>query len=463
MACTGLTSTLRERQPLSADMPHVDARGLELSRGSESSRNAFEHALARLLSGEDDARSMMDHALRHDPDFPMGHALRAGAMVLRGDSTRARAVAASLQALERSGAAINDRERRHAAAALAWLEGDAATSLARYGGLVADYPRDILALQVANALDFRLGMQRMLRDRPAHVLPYWDEGVPGFGYVLGLYAFGLEETGEYAAAEAMARRSLELAPDNASAIHAIAHVMEMQGRAREGVAWLRQTHALWANNAGFSRHLAWHLALFHIDIDETQRALEIYDAMLLPQRDTPVPALVDASALLWRLELRGLALRPRWRRLVRHWRQKRLAGVRAFNLVHAVMAFAAHGAFSRAQRAVALLRNDASTRRNDTPENTALALSLCAAFVAFARREYGNAVDRLNQVREHADRCGGSLAQCDLIHLTLLEAALRSQRDRLARALARERAAQKPASRLNQWLFARAAALFSTR
>jgi hypothetical protein len=55
-------------------------------------------------------------------------------------------------------------------------------------------------------------------------------------------------------------------------------------------------------------------------------------------------------------------------------------------------------------------------------------------------------------VRHIAHRCGGSLAQCDLIHLTFTEAALRARKARLARALVAERAAQKPASLLNRLL-----------
>jgi hypothetical protein len=62
-------------------------------------------------------------------------------------------------------------------------------------------------------------------------------------------------------------------------------------------------------------------------------------------------------------------------------------------------------------------------------------------------------------VRAIAHRCGGSVAQCDLIHLTFVEAALRSHRARLARALAAERTARKPDSPLNRWLFARAGAM----
>ena len=50
-----------------------------------------------------------------------------------------------------------------------------------------------------------------------------------YGYLLGMHAFGLEETGGYDRALALAHRSLELVPDNVSAIHVIAHVLEMRG------------------------------------------------------------------------------------------------------------------------------------------------------------------------------------------------------------------------------------------
>ena len=76
--------------------------------------------------------------------------------------------------------------------------------------------------------------------------------------------------------------------------------------------------------------------------------------------------------------------------------------------------------------------------------------------MSFCRGDYDSAVESISAIRAAADRCGGSVAQCDLIHLTLLEAALRGRRERLARTLADERTARKPASRLNRWLEARA-------
>jgi len=56
------------------------------------------------------------------------------------------------------------------------------------------------------------------------------------------------------------------------------------------------------------------------------------------------------------------------------------------------------------------------------------------------------------RVRHIARRCGGSLAQCDVIHLTLTEAAVRARQAWFAGALVAERTARKPASRLNRLL-----------
>ncbi|HLN86749.1 MAG TPA: hypothetical protein VK200_09805, partial [Candidatus Limnocylindrales bacterium] len=66
--------------------------------------------------------------------------------------------------------------------------------------------------------------------------------------------------------------------------------------------------------------------------------------------------------------------------------------------------------------------------------------------------DYAACVEWLVRVRNISHRCGGSLAQCDLIHLTFTEAALRARKANLARALVAERTAQKPASRLNRRL-----------
>ena len=435
-------------------MPHVDARALPLAASAPAALPAFEAALARVVAGERDALAPLDDAFAHAPSFAMGHALRAAALVLSDDPAQRPALAHAIAAIEQ-GSDGDARARRHAAAARAWLDGDAAAAGSLYGAIADEHPLDILALRVAHALDFRSGARAMLRDRVARALPHWDPAMPHYGHVVAMHAFGLEENGDYDAAEAAARHALDHAPRAASAIHVLAHVCEMRGRAADGIALLERTRAVWSANAAFARHLEWHLAVFHLDQCDTKRAQSIYDEALAPHDGDGAGALVDASALLWRLELRGVAVPGRWRALARGWARQRLSGARAFNIVHAVAAQAGARQLLRARRTAALLDDDAATRRANDSVDVELARAFCAALIAFARGRYGEAVDLIGVVRARADECGGSVAQCDLIHLTLIEAALRGARDRLARALVAERALRRPASRLSLWLSAR--------
>ena len=156
-----------------------------------------------------DPLATIQKALDADPAFAIGHCLRAGLMVMATDRRGVPLLTQSIEAIEALGRRANDRERAHAAAARTWLHGDFAGAIRRYGDILLDYPHDLLALQIAHVGDFFLGASTMLRDRVAQVLPTWDTSMPGYGYVLGMYAFGLEETALYSRAEDIGRRALE--------------------------------------------------------------------------------------------------------------------------------------------------------------------------------------------------------------------------------------------------------------
>jgi len=390
----------------------------------------------------------VERVLADDPECVFGHCLRAALIVCADQAAARSSLAVSVAAIEAACPDADDRAHRHAAAARAWLDGDSVLALERYGAIVVDWPRDILALVVAHALDFRLGRRRMLRDRIAQVLPQWQAAMPGYASVLAMYAFGLEENGQYRRAEKTARRALALDPRHPGAIHVVAHLMEMQGRAREGLAFLAATESAWADRTGFSIHLAWHRALFHLDANNPESALATYDLQIANGPD--MSALADASALLWRVQLRNIEVGRRWRLLADRWEMQPLYGARPFYVVHAMMAFAAAGRTTAAARVLKALP-PAQTGGSSLPEE-ALAPPFCRALLAFARSDYAACIELLVRVRHITHRCGGSLAQCDLIHLTFTEAALRARQARLACALVAERVARKPASRLNRLL-----------
>ena len=434
-----------------------DSRGVALSTRNPASLVRYERALELIQSYFVDPLAVLDEAVAQDPDFVMAHAMRAGLIILFGDHSVLPMMRASIEAGERLVGHANDRERRHLAAARLWLEGDLAGSLKRYGELLHDYPRDSLALQIAHVGDFFLGQSAMLRDRVAQVLPYWDRSVPGYGYVLGMYAFGLEETALYVRAEETGRRALELNPRDPWAVHAVAHVFEMQGRQAEGIRWLTSREPDWAPDNGFAIHNWWHLALYHLDLGDHLTVLDVYDRKVRAQPSKFALDLVDATALLWRLTLRGVDVGDRWRDLADCWEPTIEAGFYAFNDAHAMLAFTSAGRDASADALIESLERCAHGTGTNARMVSEVGLPLSRAVRDYARAAYAAALEQLLELRPIAHRFGGSHAQRDLIHLTAQEAAHRAGRHRLAFALAAERTQVKPASPFNWRLAARAA------
>ena len=285
----------------------------------------------------------------------------------------------------------------------------------------------------------------------------WHEGLPGYGYVLGFYSFGLEECGDFSRAEELGRRAVALNPRDGYAIHAVAHVMEMQGRQQGGINWMASRQDDWADG-NFANHLWWHLSLFHLDLEQYDRVLDIYDNHLR-SADTSHEKYeeLDASALLWRLKLLNVDVGNRWTALADKWELSAGETLYAFNDVHAMVTFVADGREAAAQ--TMLNANERySEHANDANVGMTreIGLPFCRAVQAFAKGDYGRTVDELLPVRYRTHRLGGSHAQRDIIAWTLLEAALRSGRYKLALALANERTALKPTSPINWKLTARA-------
>jgi tetratricopeptide (TPR) repeat protein len=410
-----------------------------------------ERALDMLLTQRGDAFAEVERLLADDPGYVFGHCLRT-ALIVRAESTASRsALAASIAASEAACPNASNPARRHALAARAWLDSDSSRAVALYDAILTDRPHDVLALAVAHALDFHLGRRRMMLDRIAKVLPHWTDEMPGYASVLAMYAFALEENGQYRRAEKIARRALALDPGHPGAIHVVTHVMEMQGRVKDGLAFLAAVESVWGEGTALSVHLAWHRALFHLDANDPEGTLAIYDAQIATATSADMAALADGSALLWRLQLQDIAVGERWQLLADRWATHNLPEVRPFYVVHAMMAFVAAGRPAAAMRLAEALANSQGNKASRLPED-ALTAPLCEALLAFANSDYAACVVCLKRVQHIAHRCGGSLAQCDLIHLTLTEAALRARKAQLARALVAERAAKKPASRLNRRL-----------
>ena len=403
-----------------------------------------------------DTVNEIDAVIAEHPDFALAHAMRAGAFATATDKAFEGEALKSLKAAEALSAQANERERLHIAAARAWLDGDLAKAVELWGKVSMLYPRDLTALQFSHAGDFFLGYSHMLRDRVARVLPQWDRSVPGYGFVHGMYAFGLEESGDYEAAEAHGRRAVDLNPEDGWAVHAVAHVMEMQGRAKEGVAFLANGDDGWEPGSGFAYHLWWHKALFYLDTNDAKAALKLFDEKISAGGFGQALELIDGSALLWRLQLLGYDTGNRWDDIAAKWESRIEHGYYAFNDVNAMMAFAATGNIAAQMRLIAAVGKAADGKGTNAMMSREVGLPGCEGFAAFGRGEYAKAIELLLPVRGRANRYGGSHAQRDMFSWTLTEAAIRAGDRALADAFVAERLASKPESPVNRAWAARA-------
>ena len=253
-------------------MNMIDSTGHQVSGATPDGLAAYEQAARELLCLVDDPVASVARAIEASPEMPMAYALQAWLYLL---GTEPEGIAVARAACEAASALpANDREQRHLAAARALTQGCWREAAQRLEDLSLRYPLDTLALQAGHQVDFFRGDSRMLRDRIARALPAWDAAIPGWHAVLGMHAFGLEETGDYALAESQGKRSVELEPRDSWGWHAVAHVHEMRNQPREGVAWLQPTSAIWSQGSFLGTHNWWHLALCHLELDDHAQVLK---------------------------------------------------------------------------------------------------------------------------------------------------------------------------------------------
>jgi hypothetical protein len=235
--------------------------------------------------------------------------------------------------------------------------------------------------------------------------------------------------------------------------------MEMQGRAEDGIGWMIAREAHWDGDDNFFKvHNWWHRALCHLDLGQADRALALYDGPIRATHSRVALDLVDASALLWRLQMHGVDVASRWAEVAGCWNDHADGRLYPFNDLHAAMAYLGAGDDVAVDRLLSEMSRNAAGDNETATWIRTIGLPLTRGFVAFARGHYAACVEALHPVRFFAHNFGGSHAQRDVIDWTLTEAALRARLPGVALAMAHERAALKPHSVVNRDFVRRALA-----
>jgi tetratricopeptide (TPR) repeat protein len=421
-----------------------DLHGLPITTSPEAG-SAFDRAVVAYLKYKVDAPDHLKRALAADPEFALAHCLKGYfAMLSYNQASVPRAVEAARVARAHSANATG-RERAHVDALEAWIAGDLDRMLAVWEQILAEHPTDVLALRLAHFNNFWLGRPQDMAASVARVLPKWGRELPGYGTLLSCRAFALEECGDYAGAEPAGRTAVEIDPADVWGTHAVAHIMEMQGRHQEGIAWLDQLERHWVGGNNLLHHLWWHRALFHLERGETAEVLALYDRRF---RDLASPLtqmqpdlyidVQNAASMLFRLERRGVDVGTRWNEIADKAEARIGDCLSPFTLPHWMMALAATGREQAAARMLEAMRAFATKSATVARIVGEISAPICEAVVAHRRGEPAEAVALMRPVLADMHRLGGSHAQQDVLEQLFLDAAIKADsRDDIRLLLAR--------------------------
>lgn len=412
---------------------HRDMHGLPISTASADAAAAFDRTVTGYLKYRADLPARLGQVFAADNDFGLAHCLKGYFAMLSYKQANVPMAVEAANAARRLSANATPRERAHGAALDAWIAGDLDRALGAWEQILSEHPLDVLAFRLSHFNNFWLGRPGEMRASVERVKPKWAAELPGYGTVLSCHCFAAEECGDYASAEPSGRAAIAIDPGDIWGTHAVAHIMEMQGRHAEGIAWLDELERHWDGGNNLLHHLWWHRALFHLERREFDAVLDLYDKRFR-NLDSPLtqaqPDLYidvqNAASMLFRLELLGHDVGGRWSEIADKAQARIGDCLSAFTLPHWMMALAATG------------RDDAAARMLDgmrafgTGEGAVMrivrdvALPVCEAVLAHRKGDHAHAVTLMRPVLADMHRLGGSHAQQDVLMQLFLDSAVKA-------------------------------------
>ncbi len=418
--------------------PITDARGLALSGLDADQAEHYDALLTDLYLYRPGVQARLQDLLDQAPGFVLGQVLRGYAHMGDGLSTdvpEARRYLALAQALPEA----NERERLHMAALQAWVNGRVAERLQALEDLVLRWPLDLLAYRQLTSMLFWTGDKRRQLAAAMQAVAYWDPSVSGHALVLGPLAFALQEAGSYELAETHALQALEQHPLDLWALHALAHVHEMQGRLQEGERSLSAVADRLNDFNLFRGHVWWHLALFKVGLGRLDEALALFDQQIFPGPSVFYLDIQNAASLLARLEIQGVNVGERWQRVADAAEQTVGQHLVAFTWPHQALALARTGRSPALAAALAGMRDQAQAGA----DQAAMAQAVSEALAHYGAGDHALFMRQMRPLRHDAASLGASHAQQDLYFQLLVDTALHLGDVPLAQSLLQERLASR--------------------
>ncbi len=396
----------------------TDAYGLPVTTSSRPALDAYERAVEASLGWKANALELYREATAHDPALAIAHAGAAACLFLEERFAEARA--ASDAAVAAVTSTVSAREHGYVDAVTRWTAGRVPEAEQAMRDHLRDYPHDLAIVQRLYFVFFWQGkFPEMLEATETLVRHH-----PDSSYMLGMHAFALEEAGRCADAVRLAERAIAKNSEDAWSIHALAHALYESAEFEPGIARLPATIDACHGLNWFRNHLLWHVTLMHLARGDYDRVSDMSRTLFERQPSSIAGDLHDSISLLWRLELVGRPVGDRWHPFAAIARERMTRTGLLFHVAHLAMALAAAGEWSVARQHLGLLRERSTKDRTGLMGD--VAVPLVEGLHAFAAGDYGTTIARIEPLRPRIVELGGSRAQRDVFHDTLLEACFRA-------------------------------------
>lgn len=472
-------------------------RGEKLAMNTTSNEacKLYDASLTQLMNWKEDPTvgglmGSINKMAEADPDFIMGQCFKSGMELLGNNMLLSspscdRSVRNLVEKAARMGDALSKREKLHVKAVECLMNGNPSLAVDYWEQILIEHPNDMHAIKFLHTIYFFLGDGKNMRQSIARVFPYWKPGTPLYNYMYGMYAFGLSQDNYLDEAEKNALKGLELCRTDALAIHTMSHVNEYRSSFDSGIKFLLKTESDWSECDLLSGHNYWHLALFHLEKNEIEQAVDIMDSkhMCNPASSANM---VDAAQLMLRLKVNNnLPSDPdffpsRWLKLGKNLNEQIDKRGFMYNDWHIAAVLASCDLTEETEtfwhsldefinskdkltsselivdNLIAQLNLEEKSKEGNylRKVNTELR-GIYEAVFHYQHDEFDKVVEDLYPIRDKIYKMGGSNAQRDVFNLLLIDSAFKSsiqQHNKLGVSLINERSLTKPSSELTKRL-----------
>eukprot|EP01119_Soliformovum_irregulare_P019238 TRINITY_DN6044_c0_g1_i1.p1 TRINITY_DN6044_c0_g1~~TRINITY_DN6044_c0_g1_i1.p1 ORF type:complete len:468 (+),score=109.09 TRINITY_DN6044_c0_g1_i1:298-1701(+) len=410
---------------------NIDSRGLILTVEHPDVITLFESAVSHLAGWSGNPVSCIEEVIRLDSQFALAYVFR-GIVEFHATSPGSHPVIQEcLKHLDKIGTdRLTRREIMHVDAFRRVVDGDFDGGASVWEEILELHPGDLMAIKFLHDIYFYMGKSEEIRSTMKQILKIWKKEYPndpGLANIMGMYAFGLEETNHYEKAEKMGRAAVEKHPGDAWAIHAVAHVLEEQTKIQEGIEWLDETNSGW-KDCGLSRHNHWHRGVYYLDLMQYDRVLDIFDAEVWSHPSSSTWSLIDASSLLYRCQIAGMDVKDRWASVVEHWMPHIDDHVLAFNDIHMMLSLMGSGNFQLGELLLEKMEEYSCrhSQRSQAKIISDLGIPISESAISFSNGKFSKVIQRLVPIRSEFSNLGGSRAQRDIFDRLLIASAIRS-------------------------------------